>query len=70
MLPPTLFIFSPALNFAFDIFSYDIWHNYQAQRTPKEIAQDVNCIVSNGYSNDPILADYEKGGFNGIIIKP
>lgn len=27
-------------------------------------------IVSSGYSNDPIMADYEKWGFKGIIPKP
>lgn len=36
----------------------------------KEIAPDVNAIVSSGYSNDPTMAEYEKHGFSGIIIKP
>jgi len=35
-----------------------------------EIYPDVNAIVSSGYSNDPIMAEYEKHGFSGIIIKP
>ncbi|MGW8288084.1 MAG: c-type heme family protein [Desulfobulbales bacterium] len=36
----------------------------------KEIAPDVNAIVSSGYSNDPVMAEYAKYGFSGIIIKP
>jgi DNA-binding NarL/FixJ family response regulator len=35
-----------------------------------EIDPAVNAIVSSGYSNDPIMAEYEKHGFSGIIIKP
>ena len=34
------------------------------------IDPDVNAIVSSGYSNDPIMAEYDKHGFSGIIIKP
>ncbi|MBP7462058.1 MAG: PAS domain S-box protein [Candidatus Delongbacteria bacterium] len=30
----------------------------------------VNAIVSSGYSNDPVLADYLTYGFCGIITKP
>ena len=35
-----------------------------------EIDPDVKAIVSSGYSNDPILADFGKYGFRGVIAKP
>jgi PAS domain S-box-containing protein len=30
----------------------------------------VKAIVSSGYSNDPIMSDYQKYGFNGVVAKP
>lgn len=36
----------------------------------REIDPVVKAIVSSGYSNDPIMAEYEKYGFNGFILKP
>ncbi len=35
-----------------------------------EIDPDVKAIVSSGYSNNPILADYSNYGFMGFIAKP
>jgi nitrogen-specific signal transduction histidine kinase/CheY-like chemotaxis protein len=36
----------------------------------KKIDPDVKAIVSSGYANDPILADYKKYGFMGMVPKP
>ena len=30
----------------------------------------VKTIVSSGYSNDPILSEYQKYGFSGVLVKP
>jgi DNA-binding NarL/FixJ family response regulator len=35
-----------------------------------EIDPGVKAIVSSGYSNDPVMAEYKKHGFRGIIAKP
>jgi PAS domain S-box-containing protein len=36
----------------------------------KEIDPNVKAIASSGYSNDPVMAQYEKFGFKGILVKP
>jgi len=35
-----------------------------------EIDPTVKAIVSSGYSNDPIMAEFQKYGFSGVVPKP
>ena len=36
----------------------------------REINSEVTAIVSSGYSNDPIKAEYRDHGFSGVLMKP
>jgi CheY-like chemotaxis protein len=36
----------------------------------KKIDPDINAIVSSGYSENPVMANYQKHGFKGILKKP
>jgi len=36
----------------------------------KELDPNVKGIVISGYSNDPIMANYQEYGFNGVAAKP
>lgn len=42
----------------------------EAIKRLKEINPSVKTIVSSGYANDPIIANYKKYGFTGILTKP
>ena len=36
----------------------------------REMDPDVRAIVSSGYSNDPVMANYAEYGFAGVVCKP
>ena len=36
----------------------------------KYINPEVKAIVSSGYSDDPVMAEYKKHGFNAVVRKP
>jgi len=42
----------------------------EAIRMLLEIDPDVRAIVSSGYSNDPVMSDFKRYGFRGVVAKP
>jgi PAS domain S-box-containing protein len=42
----------------------------EAFRRLREIDPDIKGIVSSGYSEDPVMADYRSHGLSGVIAKP
>jgi CheY-like chemotaxis protein len=36
----------------------------------RKIDPEVKAVVSSGYAGDPILSNYRKFGFKGVLIKP
>jgi len=42
----------------------------EALRRILQIDPDVRAIVSSGYSNDPVMADFRQYGFAGMVEKP
>ncbi len=42
----------------------------EAVRNLRAVVPDAKVIVSSGYSMDPIMAEYEKYGFCGVVSKP
>jgi hypothetical protein len=52
---------------------YDPVFAADGARAVREIlafAPDAKVIVSSGYSNDPVMADFGQYGFRGVIAKP
>ena len=35
-----------------------------------EVNPEIKAIVSSGYSNDPVMADFARYGFMGVVAKP
>lgn len=42
----------------------------EAMKELLEIDPNVKAIVSSGYSNDPVMAEYGRFGFSGVLPKP
>ena len=42
----------------------------EAIRELRRIDPEAKAIVSSGYSDDPVMAEYEKHGFAGVLRKP
>ncbi len=42
----------------------------EAVRHILEINPEAKVIVSSGYANDPIMANYAEYGFSGVVAKP
>jgi PAS domain S-box-containing protein len=38
--------------------------------TLKKIQPGIKAIVSSGYSNNPVMSNYKRYGFSGVIVKP
>jgi len=36
----------------------------------QQINPNIKAVVSSGYSNDPVMSDYKRYGFSGILSKP
>jgi PAS domain S-box-containing protein len=42
----------------------------EAMQRLKEMDPEIKAVVSSGYSDDPVMADYGKYGFSGVLPKP
>jgi PAS domain S-box-containing protein len=42
----------------------------EALKKLREMDPGIKVIVSSGYSNDPIMADFREHGFDGVVAKP
>lgn len=42
----------------------------EALKTLRSLNPELKAIVSSGYSNDPVMAEFRTYGFNGVLVKP
>jgi CheY-like chemotaxis protein len=42
----------------------------EAARKLLDLVPDAKVIVSSGYSNDPVMSEYARFGFRGVVVKP
>ena len=42
----------------------------EAMKKLLEIDPDVRAIVSSGYADDPVMANFSEFGFKGVVTKP
>lgn len=42
----------------------------EAMNILRKFDPEIKAIVSSGYANDPVISDYQKYGFSGVVIKP
>lgn len=55
------------------ILDLTVPHGLGGKETMQQLLQidpHVTAVVSSGYSNDPVVTDFEKYGFKGCMIKP
>jgi PAS domain S-box-containing protein len=36
----------------------------------RQIDPEIKAVISSGYASDPVMSDYERYGFSGVVIKP
>ncbi len=41
-----------------------------AVRVMRRLNPSVKALVSSGYSDDPVMADFNNYGFDGVLVKP
>jgi DNA-binding NarL/FixJ family response regulator len=42
----------------------------EAIKILRDFDPSIKAIVSSGYSNDPVMANYQEFGFCGVVAKP
>ena len=42
----------------------------EALKALRSLNPELKAIVSSGYSNDPVMAEFTTYGFNGVLVKP